>query len=88
MPEQAEDLIVRNLVEALNRLRDDLDRVEFWTAALSSFQQPAPDYRPDSEYLLSSRKRPAASDLQTRSCRVFPCGPLTTQKWLPEQLGI
>jgi len=56
MPEQAEDLIVRNLVEALNRLRDDLDRVEFWTAALSSFQQPDHDYRPDSEYLLSSRK--------------------------------
>ena len=55
MPEQAEDLIVRNLIEALNRLRDDLDRVEFWTAALSSFQQPAPDYRPDSEYRLSSR---------------------------------
>jgi hypothetical protein len=52
MPEHTADLIVRNLVEALNRLHDDLDRVELWTAALSSFQQPAPDYRPGGDYLL------------------------------------
>ncbi|MDR3422522.1 MAG: hypothetical protein P4L80_14990 [Xanthobacteraceae bacterium] len=56
MPEEPEDMIVRNLSEALNRLRDDLDRVELWTAALSHFQQPPPDYRPDSEYLLPQRK--------------------------------
>ena len=52
MLESAEARIVHNLVEALNRLHDDLDRVELWTAALSHFQQPAPDYRPDSEFLL------------------------------------
>jgi hypothetical protein len=52
MSERAEAMIVRNLVEALNRLHDDLDRVELWTAALSDFRQPAPDYRPDSEFLL------------------------------------
>jgi hypothetical protein len=56
MPEQAEDMIVRNLIEALNPLHDDLNRVELWTAALSSFQLAAPEYRPDSEYLLPPRK--------------------------------
>jgi hypothetical protein len=36
MPEQLEELIVRNLVEALNRLHEDLDRVELWTLAMPS----------------------------------------------------
>ena len=58
MPEHAADLIVRNLIEALNRLQDDLDRVELWTIVLSSLQQPPPDYRPDSNYLLPGRKPP------------------------------
>jgi len=49
-------MIVRNLVEALNRLRDDLDRVELWTAALSSFHQPAPEYGPNGKYVLSKRE--------------------------------
>ena len=52
MLERAEARIVHNLVEALNCLHDDLDRVELWTAALSHFQQPAPDYRPDSQFVL------------------------------------
>jgi hypothetical protein len=56
MPKHAEDMVVRNLIEALNRLHDDLDRVELWTAALSSFQQPAPEYEPDNVYLLPTRK--------------------------------
>jgi hypothetical protein len=52
MQEQAEDLIVRNLIEALERLRKDLDRMELWTAALGSFQHPIPDYRPGDQHLL------------------------------------
>jgi hypothetical protein len=60
MPEQAEDMILLNLVEALNRLHDDLDRVELWTAALSSFHYPVPEYRPAGDYLLPawSPRRP------------------------------
>jgi hypothetical protein len=38
MSEQAEDTIVRNLLQALARLHEDLDRVELWTAALACFQ--------------------------------------------------
>ncbi len=60
MPERAADMIVRNLVEALNRLQDDLDRVELWTVALSSFQQPPPEYGPDNEHILPARKSPGS----------------------------
>jgi hypothetical protein len=41
-PDQAEDVIVRNLIEALNGLQHDLDRIELWTAALHCFRHPAP----------------------------------------------
>ena len=58
MPDQAEEMIVRNLIEALERLHEDLDRVELWTAALGCFQTAVPDYRPSDRYLLPvSRKR-------------------------------
>jgi hypothetical protein len=52
MPEQAESTIVRNLIEALERLREDLDRVELWTAVLDRFQNPVPDYQPSNHHLL------------------------------------
>jgi hypothetical protein len=57
MLEKAEDMIVRNLLEALNRLHDDLDRVEIWSAALGSFQESAPEYRPGEQFLLPRPKR-------------------------------
>jgi hypothetical protein len=50
MPEQAEEMVIRNLIEALGRLHEDLDRVELWTAVLYSFQHPAPQYQPKGEY--------------------------------------
>ena len=40
MQEPAEEMIVHNLIEALERLRQDLDSVELWTAALGCFQRP------------------------------------------------
>jgi hypothetical protein len=61
MPEPAEtmeDVIVRNLVEAAERLHEDLDRLELWATALAGFMQPVPDYEPGDQYLLpASRKR-------------------------------
>lgn len=60
MPEQqAEDLIVRNLIEALERLREDLDRMEVWAAALGSFQHPVPEYRPSDQHLLKGHRHRA-----------------------------
>jgi hypothetical protein len=52
MQDAAPDTVVKNLIEALSRLQDDLDRVELWTAALICFQELAPDYRPRADYLL------------------------------------
>ena len=62
MPEPAEDMIVRNLIEALERLHEDLDRVELWTAALGSF--------PESGSRLSAgRPVPSASPRKSRDAR-------------------
>lgn len=55
MAEHAEDMVIQNLIEALHRLRSDLDRVELWTVVLNEFQHPAPEYRADDEYLLPHR---------------------------------
>lgn len=57
MPELAEDMIVRNLIESLERLHEDLDRMELWAAALGSFQHPVPDYQPDPHLLNPSPHR-------------------------------
>jgi hypothetical protein len=47
MREQRAEVAVPHLIEVLDNLDDDLDRIELWTAALSCFQQPAPEYQPD-----------------------------------------
>ena len=57
MPEPAEDVIVRNLIEALERLRGDLDRMELWATALDGFQHPIPEYRPSDQHLLKPLSR-------------------------------
>jgi hypothetical protein len=54
MPEPAEDMIVRNLIEALGRLHEDLDRMELWAAALGCFAHPIPDYQPGERHLLKA----------------------------------
>lgn len=58
MPAPAEDLIVRNLIESLERLREDLDRMELWVAALGSFTHPVPTYQTDPYLLNPSPNRP------------------------------
>ena len=63
MPEPAEDVIIRNLIESLERLRSDIDRMELWAAALGSFRQPTPEYRPSDRHILkpSDDRRSARS---------------------------
>jgi hypothetical protein len=56
MPEPTEAMIARNLAQAIERLQEDLDRVELWTAALGCFQRPVPDYTPGDRYLLPARE--------------------------------
>jgi hypothetical protein len=59
MPEPAQDMIARNLIEAIEQLHADLDRVELWTAALGSFQRPVPDYQPRDKHLLPTSSQHA-----------------------------
>lgn len=59
MPEMAEDMIVHNLIEALEHLREDLNRVELWVAALGQFQAPVPDYEPGNQHILPPAREPA-----------------------------
>ena len=59
MPDMAEDMIVHNLIEALENLREDLDRVELWAAALGQFRAPVPGYEPGNQYILPPAREPA-----------------------------
>lgn len=52
MLKPAEETIVQNLIEALQRLHQDLDKVELWAAALGTFQSPVPEYQPSNQHLL------------------------------------
>jgi hypothetical protein len=48
------------LREAIERLRNDIDRVEFWADALDRLAQPIPEYRVSdhlSQHLLPSSHR-------------------------------
>ena len=42
--EPAGEKIVRNLQQAVDRLQDDIARVELWAGALGCFTKPIPDY--------------------------------------------
>jgi hypothetical protein len=59
MTQKTEEKIVCNLAEVLQRLKEDLDKVEMWTAALGYFQTPVPEYRPGDHYLLPVQSRDA-----------------------------
>jgi hypothetical protein len=55
----AEGKIAHNLAQAMERLNEDLEKVELWTVALGYFQTPVPNYRPGDRYLLPVRPRNA-----------------------------
>jgi hypothetical protein len=59
MAEQGEGVVVPTQTEVLDNVDDDLDRIELWTAALSSFQHPPPGYQPSTmrgdERMISAR---------------------------------
>lgn len=61
MAQPAEDVIVRNLIETLGRLHEDLDRMELWAVTLGVFQHPAPEYQPGDQHLLKPSKQPSSA---------------------------
>jgi hypothetical protein len=52
------------LLEAIERLRDDIDRVEFWADVLDRLTQPIPEYKASddlSRHLLPTSRRMSAA---------------------------
>ncbi|MGH6768651.1 MAG: hypothetical protein ACRECO_06470 [Xanthobacteraceae bacterium] len=43
----ARDAVSRHLLDAIERVRKDVEAVEFWADAVAGFSQPVPHYRPD-----------------------------------------
>jgi hypothetical protein len=43
---EARDAAVRHLLEAIDRVRQDVARVEIWAVAVTEFTQPIRDYEP------------------------------------------
>ena len=49
--ETAIDRIKRDLHGALNDMRNDLNRIDILSAALSAFSKPVPDYEPTFQHM-------------------------------------
>ncbi|HEY5965753.1 MAG TPA: hypothetical protein VIU42_17185 [Xanthobacteraceae bacterium] len=49
--EPARDKVARMLHDAVARLHEDIERVEFWTEVLGCLARPVPDYTPESSKL-------------------------------------
>jgi hypothetical protein len=47
MKTQTNEQLVRHLFEAIDRVREDVAKVEFWASAVTGFAQPIPAYEPD-----------------------------------------
>jgi hypothetical protein len=43
----ATDALARHLHAAIERVREDMEKVEFWADAMSSFSEPVPSYEVD-----------------------------------------
>ena len=50
------DRISERLQESLDRLREDIKRVELWAGALEGFSRPVPDYDPARSYRLPEKR--------------------------------
>ena len=51
--EAMRERIRRKLERAMNELGGDIERVEFWAAALDAFSRPVPGYEPPDQFLLT-----------------------------------
>jgi hypothetical protein len=50
------ELIMRNLEDAIERLNDDFEKIEFWAAAMDAFVKPVPGYESADDTFLLRRK--------------------------------
>jgi hypothetical protein len=61
MKGETNEQFVRHLFEAIDRVREDVAKVEFWASAVSGFAEPVPGYEPDSTRVWFRPSRPQAS---------------------------
>ena len=64
--EPARERIARRLQDAVERLRHDMDEVEFWTEVLGALTRPAPDYSDGTNVLNKFTLPPQGSDKPSR----------------------
>jgi hypothetical protein len=46
MKADAHERVIGHLFEAIDRVRDDVEKVEFWADIVTGFAQPVPEYDP------------------------------------------
>lgn len=66
--ELAGDTVTLRLQEAIDRLQEDVKRVEIWAGALSGFLKPVPDYDGQQQHHMlpqGERRGPADGKLAT-----------------------
>jgi hypothetical protein len=67
--EAAGERIVRNLQDAIERLQDDVERVELWAGALNCFARPVPEYDPTQsnlhKFALPAQSADASHEVQS-----------------------
>ena len=64
--------IARHLDDAIDRLNEDLERVEIWTAALSAFLEPIPGYDSSQRFVLPGAD--SGDESASRDVRKGPFG--------------
>ena len=42
----ANNAVAQHLLDAIERVRDDVEKVEFWAGAVAGFARPVPEYTP------------------------------------------
>jgi hypothetical protein len=59
--------LARHLHDAIERVREDMEKVEFWADAVSGFSEPVPDYSPEDAtvWLPSEQAKTISSGKQT-----------------------
>jgi hypothetical protein len=68
-PHAPETDITRRLQQAIDKLHEDVRRIEVWAGALNAFAQPVPEYHPSNDFLL--RATPVKGPLEGRQYRAL-----------------
>jgi hypothetical protein len=70
----AVNILARHLHDAIERVREDMEKVEFWADAVSGFSEPVPDYSSEDAtvWLPSEQAKKVSSAKKTASQQETP----------------